>query len=1025
MKSKSAINPQELLTNYYSESEKHYLKCLKKWKHSSSENLDSFLEILQSCSKKIVSLPDSGNMLAQVWEVMEIFFNDVEQWNSKSSPLQETTTIDTILNNWPQEFSAFSETLQKSIKLPINETYWEFQPGDTMRIKQWKTTRRLRNRLTKSYRIVLNPIRNLLRKSPLSKKVDTRQFSVKNFTQVFLELPYEDFLLQEWQNFLHEVLQQFSELYRVIKELSVRFIFYEEAETIWHQADPAKLAEHHQALAENISQLKELTEKLEILQKEALTRFQNWFLETSNEFIYNWNFASTPILPEKDFDERKIQERQQFFQKKFGRVKNAWLLHFGGERQDWHHDILLTLFQIKLGRAYFDVLQKIKEKISNQISPAFSESIGTLSDALKNINNLKKASPGELRRAISSEKTRLLKSLHQKSLPLIMDTLLKAHLSGDVQQFLDQVKEQVSALPQNCTIFRHRDRVNIPPKSEFVEIPVQELVASSVLSNFEKSVKESHTEVRGELNELMQGISEIDQVVEFNIDAALTVLQEKKSPKESLETVAEGLGRAKSKIENFVSQCDTLPQQIQNMLFNPTLKFITATQELLDSEKAIALKIQLAQAKAKERLREYRHRFWVIIRSALPKFWSLISRTSAWPYKQFMRMRKIIGLTPADYGVEESLIHFISEISRNIKSLPYVYQRLFHITPLTDERFLAGRDEELSVLKEDFMNWGNGQYMTTAIMGERGSGRTTLLNFAKERIYSHMEIRDISLYETIDTPEKIYDHIKKTFPESGAANLIEFETWLNELEEPIVCILENIQNLFLKKVNGFNTLEQFLLLMSRTHRKVFWIITSTRYSWEYLHKVINISQYFQRVLTLGGLDQEVTESIILKRHRVTGYQLFFESPEWVGKSRKFKRLATLEEQQKFLREMFFEQLQKFGSGNITVTMLFWLRAIQKIEKNRLILTPEINFDFSFLYRLMDTEFFTLGAILQHEILSAEDHAEIFHQDVDQSILLLNNLCNKGLLHEVTGGYAIHPFLYRPVVNVLKGKNIIH
>ena len=71
------------------------------------------------------------------------------------------------------------------------------------------------------------------------------------------------------------------------------------------------------------------------------------------------------------------------------------------------------------------------------------------------------------------------------------------------------------------------------------------------------------------------------------------------------------------------------------------------------------------------------------------------------------------------------------------------------------------------------------------------------------------------------------------------------------------------------------------------------------------------------------------------------------------------------------------------------------------------------------------ELFTLGAILQHEMLNAEAHARVFHQDVEQSVLLLNNLANKGILIEKPVGYFIHPFLYRPVVLVLKSKNIIH
>ena len=108
-----------------------------------------------------------------------------------------------------------------------------------------------------------------------------------------------------------------------------------------------------------------------------------------------------------------------------------------------------------------------------------------------------------------------------------------------------------------------------------------------------------------------------------------------------------------------------------------------------------------------------------------------------------------------------------------------------------------------------------------------------------------------------------------------------------------------------------------------------------------------------------------------------------------------------------------------------MAILLWLRSYTEFSQDKLIFPPTINFDPTFLYQLPAEELFTLVAVLQHDILNAEHHARVFHQDIQHSLLLLNRMASKGILVQKPNGYQIHPFLYRPVVRVLKSGNIIH
>ena len=97
---------------------------------------------------------------------------------------------------------------------------------------------------------------------------------------------------------------------------------------------------------------------------------------------------------------------------------------------------------------------------------------------------------------------------------------------------------------------------------------------------------------------------------------------------------------------------------------------------------------------------------------------------------------------------------------------------------------------------------------------------------------------------------------------------------------------------------------------------------------------------------------------------------------------------------------------------------------ENYSKDKMVLSTDYEFDFSFLYKLSEENLFTLGAILHHELLPPENHSLIFNQNIDKSRLQLENLAGEGLLIITGYGYQIHPFIYRPLVQTLKKMNIL-
>jgi len=163
----------------------------------------------------------------------------------------------------------------------------------------------------------------------------------------------------------------------------------------------------------------------------------------------------------------------------------------------------------------------------------------------------------------------------------------------------------------------------------------------------------------------------------------------------------------------------------------------------------------------------------------------------------------------------------------------------------------------------------------------------------------------------------------------------------------------------------------------------------------------------------------------MRRHRVSGYNLKFESPKSRTKETNILGKKIPEKTQENITKEFFEDLNVFAQSNISLALLYWLRSTVSFENNTVVIGKIKNIRFDFLSSLDTTSIFTLHTLLLHESLSIREHAAIFHQEEKQSRMTLMVLEDSGILKVEDGFYTINQIIYRQVVNVLRNKNLIH
>ncbi len=327
-------------------------------------------------------------------------------------------------------------------------------------------------------------------------------------------------------------------------------------------------------------------------------------------------------------------------------------------------------------------------------------------------------------------------------------------------------------------------------------------------------------------------------------------------------------------------------------------------------------------------------------------------------------------------------------------------------------------------MNEAFENWQNDRFITTAIIGEKGGGISSLILFFLKSIDPNFKVIHKELSVKIHQPEDYYKFFAQAFEQDSFASNDEIIQFINKRKSKSIFIIENMQHMYLKVVKGFGCQKMFFDLITSTWKKMFWIGAYTTHSWEYLEKTLHISSIFTLEIELEKFTDETLEEIIFKRNYLSGYKIEFQVSELNLSS---KSLAKLDEKgkQDYLKKTFFKELNQMSNGNVSLAQLYWLRSTHGIEEEVIKIQSLRDFDVSFDKDLPSNYLFALHAILVHDGLVISDYAHVFNSPEYACRNDLTPMLEKGLLIKPKDKYNINPIIFRQVVDMLRSHNFIN
>lgn len=352
------------------------------------------------------------------------------------------------------------------------------------------------------------------------------------------------------------------------------------------------------------------------------------------------------------------------------------------------------------------------------------------------------------------------------------------------------------------------------------------------------------------------------------------------------------------------------------------------------------------------------------------------------------------------------------------RDLPAIYRRLFRFEAVDDPRFLVGRDREMQALVEAREFWEAGRPVAALVVGERGSGKTSLINCVLEGPLAGLPVFRGEFQERIASADGIRGFLAAlcgTTPD-------QLETTL--LAERRVVVLEETERTFLREMGGFQGIRELQRLIAATCSTTFWVLVLNQHAFRFLQATVKLGDSFSHRLNAASATPEAVRDAILVRHHLSGLRLRFQPP--VSERSPWARLRRRVRGDGNPEQIFFAGLARESAGVFRTAFELWLGQIDSVQAGTMVMRPMAVPDVDAVIEALDADdLFTLAAIAQHGSLTPEEHAAVFRRSPANSRAELDDLLAREIIEPepTRPGFRVRPVALRVAREALHRRNL--
>ncbi|UXX77762.1 hypothetical protein N7E81_10310 [Reichenbachiella carrageenanivorans] len=755
------------------------------------------------------------------------------------------------------------------------------------------------------------------------------------------------------------------------------------------------------------------------LTSELTSQLDNLTAAYPEQFLLAYEKAGTLELPARRLADEIISSKIETAKSKWSAFDLSWKNTNYAFFEEWRLDLNINLLKHNTLGSLTEFQTAQFKKIDDYIGPEMDEIKLFIEEGIKTVGVEHESFQKELKRL----NYQAVKKLDKEVVPRLCDKLSNQTVINLINKLEVSIDQQVEHLSDERIIVK-TDRYDSPMKSEDLHIiSPHELIAFEKLPRFKKRINKIKQDSFASLENTADHVKDLDHVITFSLSSAIAALDNEEDADQAVSIATEGLKRAAARLDE---ERTTLNQSIAangEALEAAVNDFCQDIMELTFNENVRELRLRITKAKAAKQAKEVRLKLEQKMTARKKNLKLILLRGYNATRHSVSALSEKFVLTAKKAEISKQVSDFLLESQQAIDKLPLIYKRLYQIEALEDLELFEGRQEELSTLKKAFDSWGKGHYAATVILGEKWGGLTSFLNYALHEARFPYTVTRLAIRGNECSEEHFIQTMRSLFKKETFQTVDDIINHLNDSPKRVV-VLEDIQNLYQRKVHGFGAMVLLFQLINKTYKNVFWVTSTTIYTWSYLQKTININEFFSYTIELKTLTDEQIISIIWKRNRISGFKILFEIDQSIADDKKFIKMDE-DEQQEFLRNKFFSDLNVFAQSNISLALIYWLLSTKEIDESTITIGTFKKPNLNFLNVLSMNKLYALHALILHDGLTVTQLADVLNVTHNYSDLTLLALLEDGLLAKTGEQFMINPIVYRNTISLLKSRNLIH
>lgn len=763
-------------------------------------------------------------------------------------------------------------------------------------------------------------------------------------------------------------------------------------------------------------------------------RLNNFVTDSMFEMALQLEFTGTFQENKTFFDPIKNQKKIDKEKQKIIAEEKKWIKDYSTRLSQLRIDIGLHQFNQSVTQVINTLGTDIKSVLDRVIAASATRTqtfLQKLADRFDSAD-YDKSGKSDLKPKIAEAEKKSADHFKKEFTPVIQEAIQNLTISELLEQSFSKILLSDEYLPTTANVFNSSEKVVEMPVYDTVELNFRSELTTYIKHDLFRKLRKVPQAIQNDFETILVDVDAVVEIVQVNLNLAANLLQSEELDEDRAKVLAlihDGLDRAAKRAGEIASKITKLIQSINDLISNPSMGYVKLCNDIMLSDRYLYIRTKNKEAQVLSAAIDWKAR----LTSNWFKFVDILFVRQRYYLRAGVsalnKLKGTLGFNAEDGKsgyIQPGAAEFLAETEKKLAELPLIYRKLFSTEALQDVRFYKGRHTVTGLFEDAYRQWSKEHFSNFVIIGEKGSGKTSCLKVMPKKLNLAHEVVSGVISQTTWTESDIVLKLSEILNFGPIEDRNELISKINATKERRIVFLEGFQNMYLRTIQGFEALEAFLLILSQTGNKIFWVVTSSKYGWEYLNKIYQTSGYFTHLRKIDNVSSDVIEDIIMSRHKVSGYDLIFIPSQEMKSSRSYKKTeADPLENQKLVRNDFFKSLSLVAEGNISIALQYWLRSIQNTGLDVIEIAPFNNVQVSLGGGFTNDDLFTLGALVMHDDLNDIQLAKVLNTDVKYSRLILSKLQARSILTKIDDRYYLNQLLYRHVVNMLKSKNIIH